>query len=73
MRDRASELAPEVSQGNWKDVRGFFRSGGLGEWKERLGAADLAAYEARVGTLVDADLAAWAHGGRLRSGVDPGG
>ena len=71
MRDRARELAPEASQGNWKDVRGFFRSGGAGEWRHRLTDADLAAYEARVASLVGTDLAAWAHGGRLASGVDP--
>ncbi len=71
MRERASELAPVVSQGNWKDPRGFFRSGGSGEWRARLTDADLVAYEARVRALADADLARWAHGGRLASGVDP--
>jgi hypothetical protein len=71
MRERASELAPEASFGNWKDVQGFFRSGGTGEWRARLTPGDLAAYDARVAGLVEADLAAWAHGGRLASGVDP--
>ena len=33
--------------------------------------ADLAAYEARVAALVGPDLAAWVHGGRLASGIDP--
>ena len=65
-RRRAERVA-----GAWKDVRAFFRSGGTGEWRERLSAADLAAYEARVAALVGPDLAAWAHGGRLASGVDP--
>jgi hypothetical protein len=71
MRERAGELAPAASQRNWKDVRGFFRSGGVGEWRQRVTDADLAAYEARVAALVDADLAAWAHRGRLASGIDP--
>jgi len=71
MRDRASELAPEASFGNWKDVRRFFRSGGTGEWRARLTPSDLAAYDARVTSLVDANVAAWVHGGRLASGVDP--
>jgi hypothetical protein len=74
MRERAADDAPNVSQGtrgSWKDVRAFFRSGGTGEWRERLSAADLTAYEARVADLVGPDLAAWAHGGRLASGVDP--
>jgi hypothetical protein len=71
MRERAADDAPNASQGTWKDVRAFFRSGGSGEWRARLSAADLAAYEARVAQLVGPDLAAWAHGGRLASGVDP--
>jgi hypothetical protein len=72
MRERGAEVAPTTfQQGHWKDVRAFFRSGGSGEWRERVSAADLAAYEARVAALVGPDLAAWVHGGRLASGVDP--
>ena len=71
MRERGADVAPVASRGNWKDVRAFFRSGGTGEWRERVSAADLAAYEARVAALAGPDLAAWAHGGRLASGVDP--
>ncbi len=71
MRERGADLAPSASQGTWKDARAFFRTGGSGEWRGRVSAADLAAYEARVAALVGPDLAAWAHGGRLASGVDP--
>ena len=71
MRERAADVAPSASLGMWKDVRAFFRSGGTGEWRARLSAADLAAYESRVAALVGPDLAAWAHGGRLASAVDP--
>jgi len=71
MRERGAHVTPNASQGTWKDVRAFFRSGGSGEWRERLSAADLAAYEARVAQLVGPDLAAWAHGGWLASGIDP--
>jgi aryl sulfotransferase len=72
MRERGADVAPSTSQqGHWKDVRAFFRSGGTGEWRERLSAADVTAYEARVAKLVDPNLAAWAHGGRLASGIDP--
>ena len=74
MRDRSPDVAPNASQqGHWKDLRAFFRSGGTGEWRERLTAADLAAYDARVAMLVPPDLAAWAHAGRLASGIDPEG
>lgn len=71
MRERGAEVAPSGSQGHWKDVRAFFRSGGTGEWRTLLSATDLAAYEVRVAALVGSELAAWAHGGRLASGVDP--
>jgi hypothetical protein len=71
MRERAADVVPNASRGTWKDVGAFFRSGGTGEWRARLSGADLAAYEARVADLVAPDLAAWAHGGRLASGVDP--
>jgi aryl sulfotransferase len=71
MRERSAVDAPNARRGTWKDVRAFFRSGGSGEWRERLAAADLAAYESRVAQLVGPDLAAWSHGGRLASGVDP--
>jgi aryl sulfotransferase len=73
MRERSAIDGPSASLGFWKDARAFFRSGGSGEWRERLSAADLAAYEARVAQLVSTDLAAWAHGGRLASGIDPEG
>jgi hypothetical protein len=76
MRERAADDAPSASpgtRGGWKDVRAFFRSGGIGEWRARLSATDLASYEARVAALVSPDLAAWAHGGRLASGIDPEG
>jgi hypothetical protein len=71
MRERSADVAPNASQGNLRDVRAFFRRGGSGEWQARLTAAGLAVYEARVAALVAPDLAAWAHGGRIASGVDP--
>ena len=73
MRERGADVAPNASQGIWKDVRAFFRSGASGEWRDRLDAADLAAYEEQVAALVGPDLAAWTHGGRLASGIDPEG
>ncbi|MDQ3467299.1 MAG: hypothetical protein M3411_03585, partial [Chloroflexota bacterium] len=67
----SADVSPDASRGLWKDSSAYFRSGGTGERRERLSAADLAAYEARVAELVGPDLAAWAHGGRLASCVDP--
>jgi hypothetical protein len=71
MRERSAEVTPIASRGIWKDPRAFFRSGASGEWRERVSPADLAAYEARVAQLVSPELAAWSHGGRLASGLDP--
>jgi hypothetical protein len=71
MRERSAEVAPSASQGNWKDARAFFRSGGAGEWRARLSPDDLAAYEARVAALASPDLGAWVHAGRIGSGIDP--
>ena len=71
MRECAADDAPNARRGTWKDVGAFFRTGASGEWRERVSAADLAAYQARVATLVSPDLSAWAHGGRFASGIDP--
>lgn len=71
MRERSADVTPHASLGTWKDARAFFRRGGGGEWRAYLSSADLAAYEARVAALVGPELAAWAHGGWLASGVDP--
>jgi hypothetical protein len=71
MRERSAVDGPSASQGMWKDVRAFFRSGATGEWRERVSTTDLVTYEARVAALAGPDLAAWVHGGRLASGVDP--
>jgi aryl sulfotransferase len=71
MRARARELAPESSRGNWKDAAAFFRVGGFGEWRNRVDEELVAEYEARVASLVPADVAAWTHLGRIASGIDP--
>jgi aryl sulfotransferase len=71
MRARARELAPESSRENWKDVAAFFRAGGFGEWRARVNDQVAAEYEARVASLVPADVAAWTHLGRIASGIDP--
>ena len=71
MRARAGQLAPASSQDNWKDPAAFFRTGGFGEWRARIDEQDAAEYEARVASLAPADVAAWTHLGRIRSGIDP--
>jgi aryl sulfotransferase len=64
MRDRAAELAPQVTMnGLWPDPSRFFNHGTSGQWRTFLGSEDLDRYEARVRQLATPDLAAWAHGG----------
>ena len=70
MRSRASEVIPNAGV-VWKDDRAFLRAGSFGEWRSRVDADDLVEYEKAVDTAVCADLAMWAHHGRVPSGIDP--
>ena len=64
MRDRADEVAPDISKSeHWKDPADFFRLGTSGEWVERTTAEDRAHYDERVAALVPAELARWIHEG----------
>jgi hypothetical protein len=69
MRADASRMVPDSSHDIWKDPAAFFRTGGHGEWAERLRPGDAEHYAARVAELVAPDLAAWAHEGWLASGL----
>jgi hypothetical protein len=71
MRERADEVVPSASLGQWRDTAAFLRGGVSGEWRERVTDDDLARYDQRVASLAAPDLAAWAHLGRIGSGVDP--
>ena len=70
MRARADDVAPNAGA-IWKDTRAFFRAGGFGEWRSRVTNADLAEYDAMVNASASPELAAWAHDGRLASGIEP--
>lgn len=70
MRERADEVVPGASLGQWKDTAAFLRAGATGEWRSRTDEASLRRYRERVASLVSPDLAAWAHRGRIASGVD---
>ncbi len=63
MRDRADELAPQVTHGFWQETSRFFHKGSSGQWQSFFNDDDLARYEARVHELAAADLAEWAHTG----------
>ena len=63
MRDRAEELAPQVTHGFWNETGKFFNVGGSGQWRAFLDDDDMARYEKRLNALAPADLAAWLQGG----------
>jgi hypothetical protein len=62
MRERAAELAPQVTMaGLWRDPGRFFHRGTSGQWRS-LPGADGARYWSRVRRLTPPDLADWVHG-----------
>jgi aryl sulfotransferase len=64
MRARASELAPNTTDGIWLSNERFFRAGGRGEWREFFTEAEHRRYNHRAAQLAPQDLLAWAHEGR---------
>ncbi len=69
MRARASEFAPNATDGIWRSNERFFRAGGRGEWREIFTAVEDRRYIHRASQLAPRDLLAWAHEGRR--GHDP--
>jgi aryl sulfotransferase len=63
MRDRAEELAPQVTHGFWQDSSRFFHKGSSGQWVSFCDDGDIEKYEARVHELASPDLAEWVHTG----------
>ena len=62
MRNRASDLAPQVTHGFWQSDAEFFHVGGSGQWQALFADGDQARYERRLHELAPPDLAAWLHG-----------
>ncbi|BDE13643.1 glycolipid sulfotransferase [Mycobacterium kiyosense] len=71
MRSRASEIAPNTTDGIWRSDERFFRRGGSGEWQQYFGFHETRRYNHRINQLAPPDLLAWAHEGRR--GCDPTG
>jgi hypothetical protein len=69
MRARASEIAPNATDGIWRSDERFFRRGGSGEWQQYFGYPEYRRYNDRINQLAPPDLLAWAHEGRR--GCDP--
>ncbi len=73
MRARATELAPDSTEGIWRSNERFFRAGGRGEWRQFFTEEVYRRYIHRADLLSrqcgGPDLLAWAHEGRR--GHDP--
>jgi aryl sulfotransferase len=59
MQRSADQFAPMSGTGIWKAERNFFVSGRNAQWKDRLSAAQHAAFDARLAALLPPDDAAW--------------
>jgi hypothetical protein len=65
MRARAGLLAPNASQGTWRNNERFFNRGTSGQWRDLLDDDDLERYRARVRAIGPPDLVEWIHRGAL--------
>ena len=63
MRGNAEQFAPNAARDRWKDNQKFFNKGSSGQWREVIGAADMARYDARMATLLSPEKIAWIHDG----------
>jgi hypothetical protein len=64
MRARASDLAPEVDTGAWRDPAAFFANGRMGAWRSAFTEAELLRYQQRAVELYpDETFLSWAHNG----------
>jgi len=62
MRDRASDLAPQVTNGFWQDDSRFFHVGGSGQWRAFFDDAAQERYEKRLNDVASPELVAWLNG-----------
>jgi hypothetical protein len=62
MRDHATELAPQVTNGFWQDDARFFNVGGSGQWRAFFDDADQERYEKRLNAVASPELVAWLNG-----------
>ena len=62
MRDRASDLAPQVTNGFWQDDSRFFHVGGSEQWRAFFDDAAQERYEKRLNDVASPELVAWVNG-----------
>jgi len=70
MKNKADQLAPQVTSEVWIDASQFFKSGTNGQWQELLGADQIALYQQVMAERLDPDLANWLESGRIVSGIN---
>lgn len=59
MKSKADQFAPESGTGMWKKEMDFFANGSSRQWQDQLSADDLAAFDKRIGELLDEDDVNW--------------
>ena len=63
MRSRADLLAPDARTGIWRAAEGFFHSGSGGHWRSFFDEAAQQRYDARIASIAEPEIIAWAHFG----------
>jgi aryl sulfotransferase len=59
MKRHAEQFAPELGRGFWKAETDFFAHGATQQWKGKLSADDLAAFDVRIAELLPPDQVDW--------------
>jgi aryl sulfotransferase len=59
MKRNAGQFAPETGRDFWKAETNFFANGTNQQWKDKLSADDLAAFDARIAELLPPDQVDW--------------
>ena len=59
MKNKAEQFAPESGTGLWKAEKDFFANGSNAQWKDKLTAEELAAFDVRLAEMLPSDEAAW--------------
>jgi hypothetical protein len=67
MKSQADAFAPNTDVQLWRSNEDFFRTGGVGNWRQHFDDALTTAYEQRMGELAPPELVDWLHGGWLRA------
>src|SRR3954453_12087494 len=62
MRNRAADLAPQVTDGFWQEDARFFHVGGSEQWRAFFDDADQERYEKLLNALASPELVAWING-----------